>query len=96
MHGEHAYGGLSHHYIVTEEEKYCWFTNTGEEQYFDLKNDPQETKNCVHLLAYQDKVARMRSWLIKELENRPEGFVENQRLVAGKEYPHYIAQVNEA
>ncbi len=95
LHGEHAYGGLSHHYIVTEDAKYCWFTSTGEEQYFDLNQDPHETKNCIDMQEYQENIVRMRSWLIEELKNRPEGFVENQRLIPGKEYPHYIAQVNE-
>lgn len=90
LHGEHAYGDLSNHYIVTEDEKYCWFVKTGEEQYFDLRKDPQEKKNRIHSPKYQAKIARMREWLMQELKDRPEGFVEGQKLIVGKEYPHYM------
>ena len=93
LHGEHAYGDLSNHYIVTEDEKYCWFSKTGEEQYFDLKKDPHEKKNRIQAPKYQERIARLRSCLIQELKDRPEGFVEDDVLVAGKECPAYIPDI---
>lgn len=34
LHGEHALGAASSHWIVTRLEKYIWYSQTGEEQYF--------------------------------------------------------------
>ena len=41
LHGEHTLGELSSQFILTKEDKYIWYSQTGEEQYFDLKTDPQ-------------------------------------------------------
>ncbi|MFR5527657.1 MAG: sulfatase-like hydrolase/transferase, partial [[Clostridium] innocuum] len=40
LHGEHSFHDkLSNHYIVTEQDKFIWYSETGEEQYFDLRQD---------------------------------------------------------
>ena len=34
IHGEHSFGEDSNHYIVTKRDKFLWFSQRGEEQYF--------------------------------------------------------------
>ncbi|WP_157265839.1 hypothetical protein [Paenibacillus sp. FJAT-27812] len=38
--GEHAYGELSYRYLTDGRNKYIWYSQTGEEQLFDLASDP--------------------------------------------------------
>ena len=85
LHGEHSYGDLSNHYIVTKTDKYVWFSKTGREQYFDLEKDINETHNAINDECAFKRVNKLRSFLIESLKDRPEGFVENGQLVAGKE-----------
>ena len=90
LHGEHSYGPLSNHFIVTPTDKFCWFTETGKEQYFDLENDPKELHDGINDSQYQERIAFLRSILIKELTNRPEGFTNGKKLIPGREYPPYL------
>ena len=83
LHGEHLYGEESNHYIVTERDKYIWYSQRGEEQYFDLSKDPREQHNAVCDAEYQERVRQMRSWMIEALEGREEQFVEQGRLKTG-------------
>lgn len=92
LHGEHSYGDLSNHYIVTETDKYCWFCATGREQYFRLCEDPHELHDCIDSPEYTDRISYLRSCLIKSLTGRPEGFTDGRKLLAGKEYPPYLNQ----
>ncbi len=85
LHGEHTYGDLSNHWIVTKTDKYVWYSKTGCEQYFDLVKDEFETHNAIDDECAKERVEKLRSFLIESLKDRPEGFVENDRLVAGKE-----------
>ena len=39
LHGEHEAGVNSNHFIVTEHDKYVWYSQTGREQYFNLDED---------------------------------------------------------
>lgn len=40
---ERLYGECNQvHYIIENEQKYIWFARTGEEQLFDLRQDPTE------------------------------------------------------
>ena len=82
IHGEHAVGALSNHWINTGKELYVWYSHTGEEQYFDLRKDPATLKNIV--TSAPERVNELRSCLIKELTGREEGYVEDGKLVAGK------------
>ncbi len=90
LHGEHSYGPFSNHWIVTEKDKYIWMSESGEEQYFDLAADPHELENLISDSSRQERIAFLRSLLIRELEGRSEGFVTNGRLVAGRPYPAVI------
>ena len=70
--------------IVTEHDKYLWFTQTGIEQYFNLDEDPRETHNLIDDPARAERIAELRGLLIDELEGREEGYVEDGKLVVGR------------
>ena len=84
LHGEHAYSAFSNHFIVTKSDKYIWFSQTGQEQYFDLESDPEETHDAIHDARHQSRIQALRQYLIHELQNRPEGYVQNGRLAVGQ------------
>ncbi len=90
LHGEHSYGDLSNHYIVTKKDKFCWFCATGKEQYFVLEEDPHELHDRILDPACQERIAWLRGCLIRELAGRPEGFTDGERLLVGKEYPPFL------
>jgi len=80
LHGEHTYAGQSVHYLVDGKMKYIWWSGTGREQLFDLQSDPCE---C-HDLGNTPQIVFYRERLVAELTGRPEGFVQDGRLVAGR------------
>lgn len=85
LHGEHSFhSGFSNHYIVTKQDKYIWYSETGKEQYFDLVHDPKEEHDLRNDPAMQERIALLRSYLIHELSEREEGYVGNNQLVTGK------------
>ena len=85
LHGEHSFHDkLSNHYIVTQQDKFIWYSETGEEQYFDLSRDPQETHNAILDEEYQSRISELRGILIQTLENREEGFSDGTRLICRK------------
>ncbi len=65
--------------------KYIWRPLDGSEQLFNLENDPHEE----HDLAKSEpgETERWRARLIKLLVNRPEGFTDGVKLIAGRPYP---------
>jgi hypothetical protein len=67
-------------FITNGKEKYIFYPGTGEEQFFDLVNDPVEMTNLADDPEYADRVELGRSRLITELTGRPEGFVVNGKL----------------
>ncbi len=87
LHGEHSYGEFSNHWIVTEHDKYIWHSMTGQEQYFDLAGDPHELTDLISEEAYNERVSKLRHCLIQSLADRPEGFTDGTRLIAGTPYP---------
>jgi arylsulfatase A-like enzyme len=78
LHGEHALGEDSMQFIVTKEDKYIWYSQTGRELYFDLLNDPHETKNAIQ--DRPPRAARLRRLLIDELKGREEHYTDGQDL----------------
>ncbi len=84
IHGEHSYGAISNHYVTNGKEKYIWFSQTGEEQYFDLENDPHELTDRSKDEGYEERVSALRLRLIHELKGREEGYSDGQCLVVGK------------
>lgn len=84
LHGEHFYGEKSMHYIVTKADKYIWYSQTGQEQYFSLAEDPQEQKDLGNDPASADRMGYLRGCLIDELKGREEGYSDGKRLIAGR------------
>ncbi|WP_240795478.1 arylsulfatase [Aquibacillus halophilus] len=83
IHGEHAYGKLSHHYLTDGKEKYIWYSQTGEEQLFNLQNDSKELENLSS--KEKNRLTYWRHILIKELTGREEGYTDGEQLFIGKE-----------
>ncbi len=81
IHGEHSGGDQSNHWITNGREMYIWYSATGRELYFDLKDDPDN----LHDLSAEkaDRVDYLRSKLIIELTGREEGYVKDGALVVG-------------
>lgn len=84
LHGEHSGGDIGNQFIVTENDKYCWFTQSGREQYFDLKNDPHELHDAINDSCYAERITQLRNILIRELEGREEGYSDGEKLIAGR------------
>ncbi|MGV2787791.1 arylsulfatase, partial [Clostridium perfringens] len=74
LHGEHAQGMQSNHWVTDGKEKYIWFSQTGEEQFFDLIDDQQELHNAIADEERQERIRYWRSVLIQELDGREEGY----------------------
>ena len=87
LHGEHSFDEFSNHWIVTETDKYIWHSQTGEEQYFRLEQDPHELTDLIGEASCQERIQELRGFLIEALTNRKEGFVEHGNLVPGRPYP---------
>lgn len=84
IHGEHEYGDESFHYITDGKEKYIWFSQTGEEQFFNLQEDPDELVNLADETDYGKVINRRRQQLIQELTGREEGYTDGKRLIVGQ------------
>lgn len=84
LHGEHITFGQSVQWLTDGREKYVWCSGTGVEQFFDLRADPAECRDLAREPSAADRLAPWRSRLVAELAGRPEGFVEDGLLVAGR------------
>lgn len=84
IHGEHTYGKLSNHFITDGKVKYIWYSQDGREEFFDLEKDRQERINLINDPTYKKKIDKCKKFLIKSLENRPEGYVNNKKLIVGQ------------
>ncbi len=83
IHIEHA---PYHHSLTDGKIKYIWFVNDGGEQFFDLQKDPREQRDLSGDPAQQERIRKWRNHLVRELEDRPEGFSDGKRLIPGKIY----------
>jgi arylsulfatase len=83
LHGEHALLGQSLQWITDERYKYVWLSGGGQEQLFDLVEDPCETRDLA--AERTEVIARLRQALVDELRDRPEGYVDGRQLVAGRQ-----------
>ncbi len=71
LQGEHAAGfGQAHQFVTDGREKYIWFTQSGEELFFDLTEDPQEEHDRSDDPAYADRVDLWRTRLAQVLAER--------------------------
>jgi arylsulfatase A-like enzyme len=87
LHGEHLISSLGRHsmqWIRSERFKYVWFSGDGHEQLFDLVADPREEHDLATDPAHADVLAEHREPLTRDLRDREEGFVDGDRLVAGR------------
>lgn len=84
LHGEHELGPCSNHFIVTNHDKYIWYSQDGREQYFDLTTDPEELHNGIGDEIYQQRIACLRSLLIQALKGREEGYTDGNTLLPGR------------
>lgn len=84
IHGEHTFGLQSHHYLTDGKEKYIWYSQTGEEQLFNLEQDPKELTNLAHKIEYAHRLRYWRERLIEELHGREEEFTDGNRLIIGR------------
>lgn len=87
IHGEH--GGFyreadGNQYLTDGQEKYIWFTQTGEEQLFDLQSDPHEERNLAPLPQSSERLSLWRERMVNELECTPEGFSDGKQLIPGR------------
>lgn len=82
--GEHSFGELSNHYVVTEQDKLIWFSQSGELQYFDLLRDPKEEHNLWGDPKVAARTGLLHGLLVEHLAGRPEGYSDGQRLISGK------------
>ena len=71
-------------YLTDGKMKYIWYVTSGKEQLFDLENDFKELHDLSELPEYQEELKMWRERLVKILDGREEGFVEDGHLVAGK------------
>lgn len=84
LHGEHLTPRGPIHWLHTPREKFIWHARDGIEQLFDLHADPCELNDLCLTGGAEERVRHWRQHLIDTLADRPEGFVEDGRLVAGK------------
>jgi len=82
VHGEHlaCYAPeMEMHYLTDGRRKFIWYSRTGEEQFFDLEQDPGECHNRIEDPARQSEIALWRNRLTEILEQRTCGWVRNGR-----------------
>lgn len=83
IHGEHSYGDLSNHFIVTKNDKFIWYSQSGKEQYFVLKDDPKEKHDKINDPQYAQRIEYLKNLLIYELNDREEGYTDGEKLIVG-------------
>lgn len=84
LHGEHSGGQISNHYIVTQKDKYIWYSQTGKELYFRLQSDKNELHNKMGDESAKERAHILKELLIRELEGREEGYSDGTKLIAGQ------------
>lgn len=75
---DHDYGMQ---YVTDGKEKYIWYHHTGEEMFFDLRNDPLECHELSKSKAHAERVALWRKRLAEVNENRGDPRGKNGELV---------------
>ncbi len=95
LHGEHQYGYLSNHYIVTRQDIYIWFSQSGTEQYFNLEEDPWELHNAIRDIKYKERIESLRETLIRELKGREEGYTDGKILISGQRAVSTLSHIRE-
>src|ERR1051325_1712485 len=90
LHTEHApcYSKEQAFHALTDGHlKYIWRPLDGTEYLFDLDQDPREEHDLSKVARQRATLEKWRARLIKRLANRPEGFSDGKKLIAGRPYP---------
>jgi len=91
LHGEHSacYSeNEAMQYLTDGQEKYIWFTKTGREQLFDLREDPDELHDLSRDARARKRLELWRGRLVEVLAARPQdGLSDGKRLIPGKLLP---------
>jgi arylsulfatase A-like enzyme len=72
--------GSGMQYLTNGKRKYIWYPARGEEQFFNLEEDPNEMRELAREPRCKDEVAYWRAILVRELKDRPEGFSDGKEL----------------
>ncbi len=87
LHGEHS-GCYDYdhgnHYVTDGHHKYIWYSQTGREHLFNLKEDPQETHDLANQNGAETHLVAWRNRLIEFLRHRPERFTDGTSLLTGQ------------
>ena len=97
LHGEHA-GQYdpddANHYLVDGHTKYVWHDQTGEELLFDLDQRPAGAAQLAERGRRRGASGAVASAVDRsQLRDRPEGFTDGQRLIAGRSRPFLVPNV---
>lgn len=95
LHGEHVLLGQSLQWVTDGRRKFVWMSGSGQEQFFDLERDPQETRNLVNAPEHADEAGQWRSGLVDSLSGREEGFVVDGALVTGRPVQPSAARIRQ-
>lgn len=91
VHGEHAacyHESLGVQFLTDGKEKYVWYTLSGREQLFDLRNDPQELRDLAPVASSHDRLELWRNRLIARLAQRPQdNLSDGRQLLPGHNLP---------
>ncbi len=90
LHSEHApcYSEPQAYHMLTDGKwKYIWRPTDGSEQLFDLTTDPDERHDLGGETVGASELNAWRTRLIEHLKDRPEGFSDGEKLIAGCPYP---------
>ncbi|WP_066190857.1 arylsulfatase [Gracilibacillus timonensis] len=101
VHGEHSTCYAEEQemqYLTDGSMKYIWFPRIGEEQLFNLDDDPYELVDLSEVDEAQVTLREWRKRLVHILEKRDKGLTENGELVCqqGRPFltsPHYQARI---
>jgi arylsulfatase A-like enzyme len=94
LHTEHApcYSKAQAFHMLTDGRyKYIWRPRDGREHLFDLEGDPREERDLSGDDAHRERLEHWRTTLVARLANRPEGFSDGRKLVAGRPYRPLMA-----
>jgi arylsulfatase A-like enzyme len=93
LHGEHS-GCYEYNdgvqFLTDGHSKYIWYTQTGQEQLFDLDTDPNEMRDLARYEANNGVLALWRKRMVAQLKDRPEGFSDGEKLIAGRPHGHFV------
>jgi arylsulfatase len=90
IHGEHSGGDMSNQWLTDGVWLYAWYSQTGYEQLFNLREDPQQAHNLA-----DERPRLLSDWrqqLVEVLTGREEGYVDAGKLVVGRSPQAILAE----